>query len=72
MMLVSGVMSMERLDMRADDTYPVWIYAKLGCLLIATALPILMAKFLPKIASKLSFLYLIFILAAVFLGVYRP
>lgn len=72
MMVVSGALSMDRLKLLDHDTYPMWLYAKLGCLFLATVFPILMAKFVPKLASKLSCLYLIFIVAAVFLGIYKP
>lgn len=72
MMGLSGAMSMDQLQILALDSYPVWIWAKIALLTLGGVLPLLISKKFPQHASKLNCIYILFFVAASFLGVYKP
>ena len=71
LLLVSGFALFSQENISFSPPYPLWIWGKLLIWLsLATVVPILIKR-APKLASKLGLIFLLLVLAAAYLGVYK-
>lgn len=69
--IISGFMLFSQASLSLSPPYPTWIWAKLVIWLLMAALVPMIIKRAPKIAPKLSFMFLFTMLVAAYLGIYK-
>jgi len=71
-LLISGFSLLARFGIPHSGPYPMWIWSKLVCWILLAMLPPIMIKRIPNATKKISFIFVLIILIAGFLGVYKP
>lgn len=71
-LLGSGYMLLGRFGIPHAGPYPMWVWAKLACWLLLAIIPPIMIKRFPTVTKRVSIVYLLLILIAAYMGVYKP
>lgn len=71
-LLGSGFSLLGRFGIPHHGPYPMWIWAKFASWLVLAIVPSILIKRAPVVAKKSSFVFLLIILIAAYMGVYKP
>jgi hypothetical protein len=72
LLLGSGFLLLNRFGISPTGPYPIWIWAKFGIWTILAICPPIFIKRFPKIAIHLNTVYLVIIISATYLGIFKP
>lgn len=71
-LFLSGFMLLGRFGIPYSGPYPMWVWGKIGIWICLAILPPIIIKRFPSLAARFNFIFVIVIMLAGFLGVFKP
>ncbi|MBD65515.1 MAG: hypothetical protein CME62_09930 [Halobacteriovoraceae bacterium] len=72
-LLISGLIMIQLAGLNPADIshYPLWLWVKILCWMLITIIPPILNKRAPKLMQKISLVFILIILFAAYLGIYK-
>jgi hypothetical protein len=71
-LLGSGFLLLNRFGISLTGPYPIWIWVKFGIWFLLAMVPPILIKTFPKRSIHLNAVYMVLVLAASYLGIFKP